>query len=157
MLVTGCSAFGVGKDDEPPPAPAPPVAEDAGSAGDSGDATDGGAHDAGTAVFNVPCGQGTACTAVDQVCCDYACGAASTCASSTVFQCNDAEDCAAAGKPGAVCCMNRTNSVVNSTACREICGSDEARACNLGRGDEQCENGKHCLNELSTNGYGICL
>lgn len=53
--------------------------------------------------------------------------------------------------------MNRTNSVVNSTACRVTCAADEERACNLAVGDQQCEPGKQCRNELSTNGYGVCL
>lgn len=158
-LLIGCSAFGAGDEDKESDLPATaPVTLDAGDAGDAATSTnDGAAPDAGNSVFNVPCSDGKACTSPDQVCCNYVCGPASTCASSTVFQCNDAEDCAASGKAGMVCCMNRSNSVVYNTACRTSCAVDEERACNLAGGDEQCEPGKHCVSGLSANGYGHCL
>ncbi len=158
LFLGACSAFGADDEDGRENAPLPPSAADGGSAVDAADgsATGDAAAEAGSAVFAVPCSEGEACTSPDQVCCNYACKAASTCSSSTVFQCNDADDCAAAGKPGMLCCMNRTNSVVNSTACRTACAGGEDRACNLAGDDRQCPDGQHCVNELSTNGYGLC-
>lgn len=90
-FVVGCSTFG-SRDDEAEPAPTPAVSNaDAASDAAPDVGIDAGA-DAASAIFSVPCGGNIACTKATEICCNYACESPSTCGSSTVFQCNDAED-----------------------------------------------------------------
>jgi hypothetical protein len=148
VVIAACGSFGgSGTDNTPAPT------------GDGGatDSASKSAVDSGPSIFSVPCSGAGPCSSPELVCCEGSCINASACASSNeVYQCNDSEDCAAAGKPSSFCCGRISNSLIFTGSCRTACPDDERRLCNPARGDEQCEPGKHCSTGFSPDGFGVC-